>query len=269
MGQNRSAEIHSFSEAVSHVTDAPSALGATAGELLIYITNGDPHQLEDAARRLWSLYPERIDEGEAMFLASRIEARRGQPRPALRSVGAISDRVNALPARRYQASPDRAASRQRRRVLGGSSALPDSMRHYYTEGERSVLCVVAGETKRQGVCELAIDAISALAGVCRTTVQNTLRLARRLGHLRVTGRPRKGRKSLTNRIAISSAKWLAWIRRAPSAAARIGFNLSKISYPTKNPDKKKSGIQAVWSTRRGHGLPGNAAFQSIPGQLLR
>lgn len=50
--------------------------------------------------------------------------------------------------------------RHRKRMLGGSSALPDTMRHHYTEGERAALCVVAGEVKRQGVCDLSIDDIA-------------------------------------------------------------------------------------------------------------
>jgi hypothetical protein len=55
-----------------------------------------------------------------------------------------------------------------------------------------VLCIVAGEVKRQGVCYLPIDKIGALAGVCPTTVQTTLREARRLGHLLVQEREARG-----------------------------------------------------------------------------
>ena len=38
-------------------------------------------------------------------------------------------------------------------MLGGSSVLPDTMRHYYTEGERAVLWIVAGEVKHHGICD--------------------------------------------------------------------------------------------------------------------
>lgn len=36
----------------------------------------------------------------------------------------------------------------------------DTMRHHYTEGERAVGCVIAGEVKRVGICELSIDEIA-------------------------------------------------------------------------------------------------------------
>jgi len=46
---------------------------------------------------------------------------------------------------------ERIKRRNRKRMLGGSSALPDTIRHHYTEGERAVLCVVAGEVKRRAL----------------------------------------------------------------------------------------------------------------------
>src|SRR6202023_313873 len=95
-----------------------------------------------------------------------------------------------------QRSPDRTASRDRRRTLGGSSALPDNLRHHYTEGQRAVLCPVALEVNRHGLCDWPIDKIAAVAGVGRTTVQNAMHEARRLGHVTITERPRRGCKSL-------------------------------------------------------------------------
>jgi hypothetical protein len=124
-------------------------------------------------------------------------------------------------SRQRQRSPDRKASRDRRRMLGGSSALPDNLRHHYTEGQRSVLCVIAGEIKHHRVCDLSIEAIAARAGVCRTTVQTTQHEARRLGHITIIERPRRGCKSLTNIVRISSPEWLTWLRRGPSAARLI------------------------------------------------
>jgi hypothetical protein len=124
-------------------------------------------------------------------------------------------------SRQRPRSPDRAASRARRRMLGGSSSLPDTLRHHYTEGMRAVLTVIAGEVKRQGRCCLPIDQVAALAGVCRTTVQSTLHEARRLGHLTITKRPRPGQKSLTNVVEIASPEWRVWLTRGPR---RIGSN---------------------------------------------
>ena len=118
---------------------------------------------------------------------------------------------------------------ERRRMLGGSSALPPNLRANYTEGQRSVLCIVAGEVKRHGICDLAIDQIAARAGVSRTTVQNALRAAAaaandRAAIISIEHRPVPGRKSKTNIVRVVSADWLAWIARAPSLAASIGFN---------------------------------------------
>ena len=90
------------------------------------------------------------------------------------SKGVPSLKASRFAPRQRPRSPDRQASRDRRRRLGGSSALPDTLRHYYTEGQRAVLCIIAGEIKHRGVCALPIDKIATLAGVCRTTVQTTL-----------------------------------------------------------------------------------------------
>lgn len=137
-------------------------------------------------------------------------------------------------SRQRPRSPDRRASRDRRRMLGGSSALPNNLRHHYTEGQRAVLCIVAGEVKRHGICDLPIDRIAALAGVCRTTVQTTMHEARRLGHIRITERPQHGRKSLPNVVEVMSPEWKAWIKRGPSAARLIGSNPAKMASTTKS-----------------------------------
>jgi hypothetical protein len=74
------------------------------------------------------------------------------------------------------------------------------------EGQRAVLCIVAGEIKHRGLCDLPIDKIAALAGVCRTAVQTTIHEARRLGHIKITERPIPGRKHLPNVVEIASAE---------------------------------------------------------------
>lgn len=130
-------------------------------------------------------------------------------------------------------SPDRAASRARRRRFGGSSALPPNIRHFYTEGQRAVLCIIGGEVKRRGVCDFPIDKIAALAGVGRTTTQTAMREAERLGHLRITERPQPGRKHLPHLIAVASAEWLTWIKKGAAAHGNIGSNSVKKANPTK------------------------------------
>lgn len=157
----------------------------------------------------------RITETEAQFLSETIGRMKSIGQTA-RAVGAIASRLGSrFVSRQRPRSPDREASRARRRQLGGSGALPDPLRQNYTEGQRAVLCVIAGEVKKSGRCGLPIDRIGALAGVGRTTVQTTLHEARRLGHIRIQERPQRGRKSLTNVIEILSKEWLAWITRGP------------------------------------------------------
>lgn len=157
--------------------------------------------------------------------ARAFEEGSAQTRPATKErapIGATS-RPSLFKPRQRQRSPDHKASRERRRRLGGSSALPDTLRHFYTEGQRSVLCIIAGEVKHHGACDLPVDKIGALAGVCRTTVQTTLHEARRFGHLAIVERERLGRTgrrigpNLTNLIRIASPEWLAWIKRGPCA----------------------------------------------------
>jgi len=148
-------------------------------------------------------------------------------------------RASRLVSRQRPRSPDRQYSRDRRRRLGGSSALPDTMRHFYTEGQRAVLCIVAGEIKHHGVCDLPIDKIAALAGVCRTTVQTTMHEARRLGHIKITERPVRGRKSLTNLVTITSVEWKAWLKRGPSAHRPIGSKTPKMVSSTNSKEIQK------------------------------
>jgi hypothetical protein len=100
-----------------------------------------------------------------------------------------------------------------------------------------VLCIIAGEVKRCGVCDLPIDKIGALAGVCRTTVQTTLHEARLLGHIRIVERPVPGRKHQTNLVTIISGDWSAWITRQHR---RIGSNILST---TKSTDRKERGIR--------------------------
>lgn len=202
-----------------------------------------------------------IPDDEANVLFSAIEHRRplGRRTPGTghsKPVGRLAMRLGSrfVPRQRPR-SPDRRASRNRRRMLGGSSALPDNLRHHYTEGQRSVLCIVAGEVKRHGVCDLPIDKIGALAGVCRTTVQTTMHEARRLGHIKITERPMPGRKSLPNLVTITSVEWRTWLRRGPSAAHRIGSNPVILASTTKSTSRKKEGAGDEKRQLRGRGPP--------------
>jgi hypothetical protein len=200
-----------------------------------------PSELNELSVAIWKIYwPSIISDADAHYLSEAIQKRkpsRGSitARPVSALHGRVSARFAPRPCRRRLTTEERAKRRERKRMLGGSSAMPDTMRHHYTEGERAVGCVVAGEVKRVGICEISIDEIADRAGVGRTTVQNWQHEARRLGHICVRHRPQRGAKSLTNVITIISTDWLTWIKRAPSAAR---VQTSKNVNTTKNIDIK-------------------------------
>jgi hypothetical protein len=138
-------------------------------------------------------------------------------------------------------SPDRAASLAHRRVMGGSGSLPNTMRHHYTEGHRSVLFVISEQVKLSGMCDMPLDKIAAKARVCRSTAKDAIKLASKLSHLSVELRPRKGAKNLPNVLRIISREWLSWLKIKPSKERQIGV---KIFHPTKNRDKNNKSVCA-------------------------
>jgi hypothetical protein len=217
-------------------------------------------QLDQLARVLWRAFAEgAVSDDDAQFLQSCIDRTRPPARAStvghlkLIGVGKLPARLGSrFTSRQRPRSSDRKASRDRRRRLGGSSALPDTLRHHYTEGQRAVLCIVAGEIKHHSVCDLPIDKMAALAGVCRTTVQTALHEARLLGHIKITERPMRGRKSLTNLVQITSAVWMTWIRRGPSAHHPIGSKFANLVSTTKNTDSRKK--EAINEKEKEEGL---------------
>jgi hypothetical protein len=241
-----------------NILDVPH-LCPIALTILIAISNCcDEGTLDELARTMWQAHVAgSISENEARLLSAAIDGRR-TPRPQRGDLKPVSRgmlRPSRFLPRRRQYSPDHEASRNRRRMLGGSSALPENLRHHYTEAQRAVLFIVAAEVKRHGICDLPIDKIAAMAGVCRTTVQTTQHEARRLGHIRVTERPLRGRKSLTNIIEIISLEWRVWIKRGPSNARGIGskrFVLGlNLASPTKSIERKKAAFgKEVWEAGR-------------------
>jgi hypothetical protein len=227
----------------------------------------NPDQLDAMARVIWERYGSgAVNDDEASYLASCIERRRPLSRRTSTGKfavigGKMNGRISRFLPRQRQRSPDRKASRDRRRMLGGSSALPDNLRQHYTEGQRSVLCIVAGEIKRHGVCDLPIDKIAALAGVCRTTVQTAMHEARRLQHIKITERPVHGRKSLPNLVEIVSREWLTWIKRGPSASRFIGSNPVNLVSTTKSINLSKKGLGEDSQRSCGHGPPQNSSWR--------
>jgi len=218
------------------------ALSATATRVYDSINAvTSPDVLDDIARAVWRDWGKgAFTDDEATLLTGAIDQRRpvtfhrparggaGAYNPAGRLLARIGSKFRPRPCRKRLSDEERTKRRHRKRMLGGSSALPDTLRQHYTEGERAVLFIVAGEVKRHGICDLPIDEIADRAGVGKTTVQNAMHEARRLGHVEITERPQRGAKNLPNVVKVTSSEWLAWIRRAVRSAAGIGSNFPKM-----------------------------------------
>jgi hypothetical protein len=242
-------------------SEAPPLHSAAALEIMAGIKSSKTElQLSEFMKLIYRAQLEhRIEDGEHDCLVKSIIARR----PRTLSTASYGPRANGgrlrshFPTRRRQSSPDRKKSRERRRTLGGSSALPPNLRAQYTEGHRAVLCIVAQEIKKRGFCDFAIDKIAALAGVCRTTVYYALKAAANLGHVSVTERRRPPYKNLTNIVRIISTEWRTWISRGLDGHGATAFKTSEMLSPTGNKDSLEGRLrltyaQAVHANGRGN-----------------
>jgi hypothetical protein len=230
--------------------DRESLILGAAGEALYTEINAccDDGHLDNIASSIWYVRgQDQLTDAAAEYLQHCVIRRRstsGMSHPVTATIQRLAGRLSSrFKPRKSPRSHDRKASRDRRRMLGGSSALPDRMRHCYTEGNRAVLFIVAAEIKQHGFCDLPIDKIAALAGVCRTSVQNALHEAQRLRHIRIAERPRPGRKHLTNIVEIVAPESIAWIKRRPAAARTMGSKAVKKVNTTKSKYKKKEAQQ--------------------------
>lgn len=175
-------------------------------------------RLDELSRQVWqALGAEAVDDSQASRLAEQVEARRKTVRGEIRPVGIPAGRPSLFPPKRYQRSPDRVESRERRRLLACLGPLPSQLAARFTEGQRAVLKIVGDEVRANGLCALCVDAIAARAGVCRRLAQAALRLAAGDGLLTIEERRREGRKNETNLVRIISREWLAWLRRGRAA----------------------------------------------------
>ena len=166
-------------------------------------------QLDEIARLTWRAHAEaQLSDAAAEAVAEAVHARRAafraplQPKP-----------VAAPPAtRRAPRSPDKQASLERRRRWCASGAMPPQIAARFTMGEAAALAVVARQVQQHGQCRLPIDAVAALAGVCRSTVKNAIRAAVAAGLVEVEERRRPGGRNLPNIISVIAPAWRSWLK---------------------------------------------------------
>lgn len=186
-------------------------------------------RLDELAPRIWREL--NLENAEAEELAAKLSEAVHARRRAINAEGAgplqhlgtalQGRRQSIFKPRRHQVSPDRAKSRDRRRMLALSGPMPPALAAGFTNGQLAVLGVVANEVAQgQGPCTLCVEAIAAAAGVSRRLAQTALRLAEGDGLLSIEERPRKGRPHDTNRVRILSKDWLGWIERRHRGALK-------------------------------------------------
>lgn len=170
--------------------------------------------MDALSRQLWQGHGSgALGDNEAQALAERLHGRRSAIRDGIRPVGIPAGRASLFPPRARSVSPDRAASRDRRRLLACSGPMPPALAARFTTGQLAVLRIVSDEVAAKGVCGLCVDAIAARAGVCRRLAQAAIRLAENDGLLTIEERRYEGRKNSPNLIRIISREWQAWMRR--------------------------------------------------------
>jgi hypothetical protein len=167
-------------------------------------------ELPRVAALLWKAYAAgQIGEDDAQALSDLIEARKALP-------------AAPAPARRHVGSRPRTdASMERRRRWASSGAMPPQLQARFTLAESAVLAVVAAEVRVRGACRLHNAHIAALAGVSVSTVKNAVRVARKLGFIRVAQRRLTAWRNDSNVITVVDLAWLAWLRLR---RAGVGLN---------------------------------------------
>jgi len=205
--------------------------------------------LDNVAQMTWKALAEGLlSDADAEAISAAVEARRGRMR------GFQTPSAKRPPVTRYKppTSPDRRASIERRRRQAMSGALPPALACQFTQGEVAVLSVVARIVKQQGSCDAHIDKLAALAGVCRSTVKNALRHAKRLDILTVDERRRRGQRSDTNIVRITSREWSTWLKLKGDRGQKSNHHDYSLSFSTeKAGDKRPTSTNSLISGEHG------------------
>jgi hypothetical protein len=179
--------------------------GSTAFDTLRTLVLELPRsRLPEASRLLWLALAEgAVTEDQASELDALVKMRLATPRPS---------ELPRSQRRSVGSRPRSEASLRRRRMHVASGMMPPEIAASCTQGEAAALAIIAYEHVAKGACDLPIGAIAAKAGVCATTVRNALRLAKRLGLIKVEERRLAYDRSLPNVVTIVDSGWAAWLR---------------------------------------------------------
>ena len=197
--------------------------------------------IDQLSRIIWiGLAKATFSESQAQALSDSLEARKAILKA--KATNPASGLPRGLQGRsKHCRTPDRQRSLERRRGLAASGVLPARLAYHFTTGEQAVLTIVGTVCKAGGRCVLPIDAIAAKAGVSRTTVQNALRAAKRLGFISVQERRFRGRASDFNVLQVVSPEWIMWLRLG-GTAQRGGDRVQK-NKPDQYKDSKYDGYK--------------------------
>ena len=199
----------------------------------------------------------RMDDIEAMRLSQVLQVlMRGRPvtRPfgpfPRQGVNTARFAPRRYTRRRTLSIEQREAAARRRNSASGYGCIPNEIRELLNDGARAVTSIICGQIKHHGYCDLAIEAIAAMAGMCRTTARNAIKQLEKLKVISVDRDSRRGVKSRTNIIRIICPHWLAWLKRGsapykPRYATQgvNALNVAKKMIPTKIKDLKKEGYR--------------------------
>ena len=189
-------------------------------------------QLDSVARMLWKANAEgAIADADAEAIAEAVQA--VEPPSPARPAGVAVAQAAPASARRKPVrprSPDRQASLERRRRQAMSGIVPARIAASFTLGEVAALSVIAYAMREVGVCVLPLDKIAALAGVSRTTCQNAVRAAEKLGLILRIERRRRGDRSDTNILRVVSREWLAWLQHGKQGAGFKSLSATNNNY---------------------------------------
>ena len=187
-------------------------------------------RLDQLAAIVWRAHAAgHLDDEQAQAAAEAIAARKSAEGGRLPYRAPQNNAPAATARARYQRSPDRQRSIERRRRLAASGPMPPALAARFTVGQLAVLRIVADEVKERGRCDRCLDALAARAGTCRRLAQGALREAERLGMIRIEERRLSAWRNDPNVVTITSPEWRTWLRldggggckNPPSTASRI------------------------------------------------